>query len=45
MVSLQTEFSVNFPQENSLPPRKWQSQTASSLLMVIMWLCYLEGKM
>ena len=34
--ALQTETSVNFAPENSLPPRKWQSQTACSLLMVVM---------
>ena len=33
---------MNFPPANSLPPHKWQSQTASSLLMVIMWLYNLE---
>ena len=27
---------MNFPPENSLHPRKWVSQTASSLLMVMM---------
>ena len=37
--ALPTETSGNFPPENSLRPPEWQSQTASCLLMVIMYNC------
>ena len=43
--ALQTNTSLNFPLENSLRPREWQSQTASSLQMEIIKLCNLEWKM
>ena len=35
--ALRTETSGNFPQETSLHPREWQSQTVSCLLIVIMY--------
>ena len=46
--ALLTKISGNFPPENSLRPREWQSRTVSCLLMVIMynyviWLCHFPG--